>query len=102
MQIFCIHDTKAESHLQPFFCENEAVALRLLSKPCRDENHSFCNNSEDYHLYQIGMYDENTGEIDAIQKRHITCLQALTIAGDIVEPQPSLSLMGGPVPQGGE
>ncbi len=79
MQIFTIHDTKANSHLQPFYCETQEVALRLLSDACQDPTHNFNKHAGDYHLYQIGEFNQEKGEIDAWQKIHITCLDALAL-----------------------
>jgi len=77
MLIFTIHDTKADSHLQPFFAETQAVALRLLDVPCNDASHNFCRFGSDYHLYEIGEFNEAEGFIEAKHKKHVTCLEHL-------------------------
>jgi len=92
MLIFAIQDTKADAFLQPFFCETQAVAIRLLKKPCNDGQHNFCVHAGDYHLYELGSFEEATGEINCWPKKHITGLDALV---DQVEPVGLTSLQGG-------
>lgn len=106
MKIFTIHDTKADSHLQPFFAENQDVAVRLLRDPCKDAGHNFCKHAGDYHLYLIGEFHEDKGEIENWQKIHITCLDVLALqAADLMDAGASEqinSMRAALTPQGGE
>ena len=77
MEAFCIEDTKSEDHGVPFFCENQAVAMRLLRKPCNDPEHTWCKYSTDFHLFKVGDWDSTLAEIVGHPKKHITSLEAL-------------------------
>ena len=61
--MFAVMDTKADAFLQPFFMPNKGMAQRLFVDSANDANHMFCKHSEDYILYQIGEFDQRTGEI---------------------------------------
>lgn len=66
MRIFTIKDEKAESFLQPFFAKNSAVALRMIEEAANDTDHNFNKHAEDFRIFEIGGFDEDTGEIDAM------------------------------------
>lgn len=61
-QVFTIRDSKANAYLQPFFMPNEAVATRAMDNCLRDKGHAFYANPEDFALYILGDYDDETGK----------------------------------------
>lgn len=71
MNIFTIFDSKAKAYMQPFFSKNKATALRELQSAVDNPEHGFHTHAEDYGLFHIGEYDENTGKIDAIPPVHV-------------------------------
>lgn len=73
MQIFSIRDSKSEAYLQPFFSPNVATAMRALESAVADESHQFHQHVEDYALFQLGTFDENTGTIDAQPHPTVVC-----------------------------
>lgn len=89
MLVFAIEDTKAADHLQPFFAETQAVALRLLDAPCNDPTHNFCKYAADYHLFEIGSWDSAPCDLSGQPKKHITSLEALVrpVAVDLADPE---------------
>lgn len=62
-QIFAIYDSKAEAFLQPLFAQNRAVAIRSFAHAAQLENHDFHNFAADFTLFEIGLWDSDTGEI---------------------------------------
>ncbi len=81
MEIFSVHDSKANAYLTPFFAPTEGVALRQLSSAIKDENHEFNRYAEDYTLFQVGHWDEDTGTITGTPPRSIVnCLSLKSMA----------------------
>jgi hypothetical protein len=64
-KVYTIRDTKAKAFLNPFFTVNDDTAVRIMQNVVADENHEFNKNADDYSLYYLGEYDDNTGLIDA-------------------------------------
>lgn len=83
MIMFEIEDTKAKAYFTPFFAENVEVALRLLDDPCNDPTHNFHKHSRDYHLYECGNHDQETGVVTGVIKKHICSLE--TLVREVVE-----------------
>lgn len=62
--VFCIYDIKAESYLPPFTAMNDAMALRMVATAANDESSTFHQHAEDYSLWRIGSFDQNSGMIE--------------------------------------
>lgn len=81
MDIFSVYDGKADAYLRPFFSANSNTAERELSQavnvPSTPERpNGFYDFAEDYTLFLIGSFDENTGKISAYEpKGIINCLK---------------------------
>lgn len=81
MNIFSIYDSKADAYLQPFFSANSETAERELSSAVnnpgpQERPNNFYWYAEDYTLFLIGHFDENTGKIAAYDPRSvINCLK---------------------------
>jgi len=63
MKIYSIYDSKAEAYLQPFFSPNNAVAIRNFQNVLQDPNSNINRWPEDFTLFAIGTWDEDTGQI---------------------------------------
>lgn len=61
--IFTIYDSKAQAFLQPFFSVNLATAARACADVVADPATPFNKHPEDYVTFQIGHFDDLTGEI---------------------------------------
>ena len=64
VQIYSVYDKKASSYLQPFYIQNEGMAIRAISELVHDTDHAFHKHSEDYALFRIGLYDDSKGTIE--------------------------------------
>lgn len=71
--VFSVYDSKAEAFLQPIFCATEGIAFRLFSAAVNDRNHDFHKFAEDYTLFQIGVFDEQDGRLEALQSLKSVC-----------------------------
>ena len=77
MRIYSIWDAKAEAFMQPFFMPNKGMAIRSVTEALRNENSTFRNYPDDFHLYEIGNYDDSTGRLEAAVPIAIMCLREL-------------------------
>ena len=63
LKIYSIKDTKV-AYMQPFYQNNEAVAVRNLANAVNSSQLNNINqNLEDMELWQLGEFDDQTGEI---------------------------------------
>lgn len=80
MLVFSVYDVKAGAYLSPFFARTAAVAVRMFCSAVRDNAHDFHKYAEDYSLFEIGAFDESSGELTGtVPEQRITALQALQV-----------------------
>lgn len=65
MRYYTVYDSKAEKYLPPFQAATPAAATRALSAAIRDSSHDFHKFAEDYSLFEIALWDEDSGLITA-------------------------------------
>ena len=65
LDIFAVKDVKTNAFLKPFFVQNEAVMQRAMTDAKNDENSTISMHPEDYQVFKLGTYDDNTGVIEA-------------------------------------
>lgn len=61
--IFSIHDSKAAAFLPPFILPRVEMAQRAFADCVNSESHQFHAHPEDYTLFHMGNFDDETGEI---------------------------------------
>jgi len=64
LRLFTIRDAKADAYMTPFFSRNASVAIRSVEEAVANPEHEFHRHSEDYSLWEIGGFNESTGELD--------------------------------------
>jgi len=62
-KIYAVYDSKGESYTPPFFDHAEGRAIRTFADCCNDPGHQFGKHPNDYTLFDLGVYDDNTGTI---------------------------------------
>jgi len=62
-KMFVIHDSKANAYMQPWFLTQRAMAQRAFMDCVNDKEHNFGRHPEDYTLFQIGTFDDQTAEV---------------------------------------
>jgi len=67
--IFTIHDSKAGAYLPPIFCQTAAVAIRSFRQAAIEPTHQFHMFAADFTLFQIGEFDQLTGEIAMFESK---------------------------------
>lgn len=80
LNIYTLRDIRTEAFHRPFFLQNRAVLERSIHDALSDENNMICLHPEDYQIYSLGTYDEQTGEIKATPATHL--FNAIDLKGD--------------------
>lgn len=66
LRVYSIRDSKAEIFNQPFFQKTDAEAQRSFAQLIRDPKSTINQFPEDYDLYFLGTYDDQTGVIKSM------------------------------------
>lgn len=85
MKLFTTHDSKAKAYLQPFFMRSKGEAIRGFSELANEEGHQFKKYPEDFTLFYLGEYNEETGIITPLKTP-----ESLGKALDFVKPEAEL------------
>lgn len=70
LKIYALRDIRTEAFNRPMFLQNEAVLDRSIRDAMQDENSLLCSHPEDYQLFELGEYDEETGQITPVAPTH--------------------------------
>lgn len=67
MNMYAIHDTTAKSWAAPFFQRTDVAAIRAMAAAVNteDRNNQLFTNPEDFNLYHVGTFNEETGTVSA-------------------------------------
>jgi len=76
-QLYAILDEKAALYLPPFTSQNDNTAIREFSAAIGQEGHKFNTHSEDFSLWALGSFDQETGAIQPNDPKIVT--NALTV-----------------------
>jgi len=65
MFIFTVRDAKAEAYMQPFFGRSKGEAIRAIQTEVNSgkQDNMLASYPEDFNLFYIGEFNEQTGEI---------------------------------------
>lgn len=63
-KIFTIYDEKAKAYLPPFFLPESGQAIRSFSNCINSNDHQFSKNPEDYTLFTLGTFDDNSSILE--------------------------------------
>jgi len=73
LKIYSIRDTKGEIYNTPFYQRTHGEAERNFKTVASDSKSTISQFPEDYDLYYLGEYDDQTGKIKSLDKpQHIT------------------------------
>jgi len=65
-KMFVIFDSKAGAYFPPWFLMKEPMALRAFGDCCNDAEHNFGRHPEDFTLFCIGEFDDQTARVEWI------------------------------------
>lgn len=63
MKLFAIYDTAVGAYMRPFVMQSPGQAIRAFEDMVSDPNHDIARHPEDYSLFIIGEFNDQTGEI---------------------------------------
>lgn len=67
MKIYSIRDTVAVYFERPFYARTNGEAIRSFSDAVNEPKSPFNAHPEQFLLYEVGDFDEQTGKINAIE-----------------------------------
>lgn len=76
-QMFSVFDSKAAVFGVPFFMPREAAAIRAFSDLSNDKSTSVGMHPEDYTLYHVGDYDDETAHVETFKPRALVTASAV-------------------------
>lgn len=62
--VFSIHDSKAGAYLPPFILPRVEMAQRTFGDCINSADHQFGAHPEDYTLFELGHFDDDTGQFN--------------------------------------
>ena len=71
LNIYSIYDTATAAYMRPFFLQSDGQATRMFGDLAQNADHEVGQHPEDYSLYRIGIYDDQTAKLIPQEK---TCL----------------------------
>jgi len=66
LKMYSIRDSKSEIFNRPFFKNTEGEALRDFETGVKDPSTMLHNHPEDFDLFYLGVYDDNTGKMESL------------------------------------
>ena len=60
--VFTVYDAGAEAYLPPWIMPKLEMARRIFGDCCNSSDHQFAAHPEDYTLFVMGMFDDETAE----------------------------------------
>lgn len=64
LKVFTVYDAKVEAYMQPFMLQSQGQAVRSWMDVVNDAKTQFSKHPEDFTLFYIADYDENTGRYE--------------------------------------
>ncbi len=81
-RIFVVFDSKAGAYMPPWFLPREAMAVRAFGDLCNDGKHPVGAHPEDYILFCIGSFDDQTAAIDSFAPKSLCTGIELVVVQD--------------------
>jgi hypothetical protein len=72
-KIYAVHDIKADAFGTPIFQANDEICIRSLSAVVCDTETTIGKNPEDFNLYNLGAYNNETGLISTLERPELIC-----------------------------
>lgn len=64
MLMFSIYDSKTQAYSNPFYAPTPGAAIRTFGDAAKDPQSLISQHPVDFHLFQIGVWDDQTGIVD--------------------------------------
>lgn len=66
LKAYSIRDAKAEIYNSPFYAKTHGEAERMFKSSTNDPQSMICKYPEDYDLYHVATFDDNSGIFTAL------------------------------------
>jgi len=76
IQMYAVLDTKMGMYQQPFFQANNLTALRTFQDNVQEPGSRLAKHADDYCLYEIGQFDDETGELRSVENKPVLLARA--------------------------
>jgi len=73
-EVYSIYDSKCEFYTQPFMVRAKGEAIRAFSDLANDDKTQVGQHPEDFTLFQLATFDENTGKYESLLTPKSICL----------------------------
>lgn len=73
MMVFAVRDAQLGAFLEPIFALSEGVAMRSFSDAVLTPDHQFGRHAQDYGLFYVGMFDQDSGALEAAEQPRQVC-----------------------------
>lgn len=67
--MYAIFDSKIKAFNNPIYMRNAGEATRAFEQVANDDTSLICKHPEDYTLFEIGEFDDETGSINCYEAR---------------------------------
>lgn len=100
LKAFSVRDVKAEAYMPPFFMSTTSMALRAFADAVGDGKSQFCRHPEDFFLFHIGDFDEQSGLLSPVATPlFLACASEFVTLGKRVDVSNGVSKLEG-IPSG--
>lgn len=72
--MFAVFDQKAKAYMQPFFSQSAGTAARAFAVAVNDPTTMLSKHPEDFSLWEIGVFDDDSAYIHALSPLKNVCL----------------------------
>ena len=86
LNAYTIYDVAAGTYMRPFFCGQDGEARRGFSDIALDASHQVGQHPEDYTLYRVGSWNDNTGKLEGEELEKITTGLECVAAAQQIKP----------------
>jgi len=84
LNLMAIYDAAAKAYLPPFCVASEAIAIRQLrSVSIEQPKHDFVRYSDQYFLFHLGFFDNETGKVTEGLPDSLGSLKVIFGLGDL-------------------
>lgn len=73
-----MYDSAVKAYMQPIFADSTGGLIRELTDLLKNNEHAFAKHPEDYTLFKIGKYNQQTGLIENVLLEKVIGLWELT------------------------
>lgn len=71
LEVYAVHDAAVGAFNAPLFFRSRGEAVRSFQQAVTNENSQFRSHAGDYSFWKIGLYDDDTGFLTAIENERV-------------------------------